>query len=331
MKAIIVEIKGSNAAALCDNSSIVKIPNKNYVVGQQVELVAKKKTRSIRRISAAAACIAMFFGLSATGYAAVTPYSYVTLDVNPSFEYTLNRFDQVIKVESVNDDAQDVLDELDIPKFASLDKVLKLTIDELYNEGYLTEDEKDIMLLSVCSDKESKSDELSAKIAEVTDEYKAESDVIEVTEEDRQTAIDHNTTAGKLSLILDVIEKNDKVTEKDIDELVDKSVKQIKTAMDKSKKPSKDTKEPTEVSENNNGNGNDSHKTPASSVAKDPSKGNSGNPSADNSSKNPSNGGGSNSGSNVKPEDPTDTPVVTPPAPTDDDDIDDSDITGPGK
>ena len=326
MKALIVEIKGNSAAALCDNSSIVKIPNKNYVVGQQVELVARKKTKSIRRISAAAACIAMFFGLSATGYAAVTPYSYVTLDVNPSFEYTLNRFDQVIKVESVNDDAQEVLDEIDIPKFASLDKVLKLTIDELYSEGYLTEDEKDLMLLSVCSGKESKADELTTKIADVTDEYKAASDVIEVTEEDRQTASDHNTTAGKLSLIMEVIEKNDKVSEKDIDELVEKSVKQIIIAMDKSKKPSKEPKEPTEVSENSNSNSNADHKTPASSVSKETNKGNTDKPVTDNSSKNPSNGN-----SNVKPEDPTDTPVVTPPAPTDDDDIDDSDIAGPGK
>ena len=326
MKALIVEIKGRSAAALCENSSIVKIENRNYVIGQQVELVAKKNIRPVRRVSAIAACVAMLFGLSATGYAAVTPYSYVTLDVNPSIEYTLNRFDQVIDVESVNDDGEDVLSEIDVPKFTSLDKALKLTIDELYNEGYLTEDEKDVMLLSVCGGSETKSDELTSKIEEVTDIYKAESDIVEVTEEDRQTASDYNTTAGKLALIMDVLEENNSVTEKDVDKLVNKSVKQIIAVMDKSKTTTKKTEEPEEISEDSSSDS--SQKSQASSVTKDTGRSSS---SSDSSQKTEKKSEKSTENNDAKTDDSTETPEVTPPAPTDDDDIDDSDITGPGK
>lgn len=312
MKALIVEVNGKSAAALCENSNIVKIANKGYRIGQQVEVVAKR--RSLRRLSAIAACAAVFLGLSTTGYAAFTPYSYVTLDVNPSFEYTLNRFDRVIDVRPVNDDADIVLEDVDIPKFADLDDALELTINQLYDEGYLTGDEKDIMLLSVCGGNSNHTDTITSKISVVTTDYDVASDILEVTDEDRQAASELNTTAGKLALIKDVIGKTDKVTEADLESYVDKSVKQIIAVMD-NKKPSA-SKTPSEVSENGN----------SSSPGRNPSSGKS--PvSGDKPSKTP-NGGGNTVV--VKPDDPSEEPVK-PSKPSDNDDIDDSGITGPGK
>lgn len=311
MKALIVEINGRTAASLCENSTVIKIPNKGYHIGQQIEVVPKRKP--VRRISAAVACIAMFFGISTTGYAALSPYSYVTLDVNPSFEYTLNRFDQVIDVNSVNEDADSLLEEIDIPKFADIDKVLRLTIDELYNEGYLTGEEKELMLLSVCGGSDSKTQTLTSALEDVTTSYDVTSDILEVTESDREAAADLNTTAGKLALILDVAGKSDKVNETDVEKYVDKSVKEIIAVLDRKKKPSQ-TEKPGEVSETYSGNSNSSGsgqsqtspgKAPAE-ITETPTKPSS--PSV--------------------PEE-TDTPSETPGNPTGSDDIDD--ISGPGK
>ena len=316
MKALIVEIRGNSAAALCENSGIVKIPNKGYSVGQQVNIVAKKK--SVYRLSAAVACIAMFFGLSTTGYAAFTPYSYVTLDVNPSFEYTLNRFDQVIGVESVNDDAEAVLNEIDIPKFRNIDEVIKLTIDELYNEGYLTGDEKEIMLLSVCGGDDGKTKDLAEKLTDVTTAYEATPDILEVTEDDRKAADDLNTTAGKLALILDIVNKTDKVTEADVEKYVDKSVKEIIAVLDgKTKKPSS-TNSANDVNEKDGASDSTGSGSQAPSAGKAPS------------ASNPPEETTSSPETPQKPEAPSDS-AEKPQVPSDNDDIDDSDISGPGK
>ena len=44
------------------------------------------------------------------------PYGVVSLDVNPSLEYTINRFDYVLKVEGVNEDGRELLDQMDSSK-----------------------------------------------------------------------------------------------------------------------------------------------------------------------------------------------------------------------
>ena len=244
----------------------------------------------------------MLLATGGAGYAtAVSPYSHVTLDVNPSIEYTLNRFDQVVSIDCMNDEGQEIVDNIsdDVSKFASFEDVFKLTVDELYRLGYLTGDEHDYMVLSVCCDKNS----LSA----ITSDYTLTSDVIEVTEKDRAEASDLNTTAGKLALILDVVSKEDKLTEKDVKDFVDKSVKQIAETIDNYKKDPETTTHSKTTDSSNAGKSND--KTGSSDS------------SNSNKTDKPSN-------TTVKP-DPE--PKPDPPKPSDNDDIDDSGLSGPGK
>lgn len=325
MRALIVETDKKHAAALLSDGSIIKVPKRDYIVGQEVSIAVSKKPRRSGFI-AAAACF-MLLATGGAGYAAaVSPYSHVTLDVNPSIEYTLNRFDQVVSIECMNDEGQEIVDNIsdDMSKFASFEDVFKMTVNELYNLGYLTGDEHDYMVLSVCCDKNSsKAAALENSLSAIASDYTLTSDVIEVTEEDRAEASDLNTTAGKLALILDVVSKEDKLTEKDVRDFVDKSVKQIAETIDNYKKgPETTASESDKVSESTvsqspSGSTTHSKTTDSSNTGKSDNK--------DNTS--------DTSGKSDKPSSTTAKPSSETPAskPTDNDDIDDSELSGPDR
>jgi hypothetical protein len=137
MKSVVVEIKNDIAAVLSDDGSIVKVKNKNYVIGQVIEM----KTNKIHFSKKAAICVAtlaiMLLGSGAGVWAYTSPYSYVSLDVNPSIEYTVNRFDRVIDVEAVNEDGQAILDQMDSSLVnASLEDAIAQTVDQIAQDGY---------------------------------------------------------------------------------------------------------------------------------------------------------------------------------------------------
>ncbi|MEG1782721.1 MAG: anti-sigma factor domain-containing protein, partial [Oscillospiraceae bacterium] len=140
MKAVIVELKEKFAAALADDGSFIKIKNDNYSVGQQIEvhkwsIVGKKLSSHIASLAAGFVftCI-----LGYGTYAYMTPESYVSLDVNPSIEYTLNRFERVLDAQAVNEDGSRVLEKINLKKFSNktIDEVMALTIEEITREGY---------------------------------------------------------------------------------------------------------------------------------------------------------------------------------------------------
>lgn len=328
MKALIVETDKKHAAALLSDGSIIKVPKRDYVVGQEVSIAVSKKPRRSGLI-AVAACF-MLLATGGAGYAtAVSPYSHVTLDVNPSIEYTLNRFDQVVSIECMNDEGQEIVDNIsdDISKFASFEDVFKMTVDELYKLGYLTGDEHDYMVLSVCCDKNSsKAADLENSLSAITSDYTLTSEVIEVTEKDRAEASDLNTTAGKLALILDVVSKEDKLTEKDVRDFVDKSVKQIAETIDNYKKDPETT-------------ASDSEKVSETNTSQAPVSASTHSKTTDSSNAGKSNDSKVNTSDNSNKTDKPSTTVTKPdpepepeaPKPSDKDDIDDSGLSGPGK
>ena len=137
MKAIIVEIRENHAAALYDDGSIRQLKNKHYTVGQEIEFgtIAKITSKMIIHIASAAAVIIL---LSASAWAYYTPYSYVSLDVNPSIEYTLNRFDRVLDYTAVNGDGEEILKNLQL-KNEDIEEAIKATVAEIAAQGYFPE------------------------------------------------------------------------------------------------------------------------------------------------------------------------------------------------
>lgn len=63
----------------------------------------------------AAVCMVLVVAAGVKGYSWVqTPVSYVSIDINPSIELELNRFDKVVAVTAYNEEAEDILDGLSL-------------------------------------------------------------------------------------------------------------------------------------------------------------------------------------------------------------------------
>lgn len=144
MKIVIVDLKGRYAAALAENGEIKRIANNHYEIGQEIELYDIKEVRQprsaprvIRRVVAvAAAVIVLAVGSMATAYA--IPYGTVSLESDPSIEYTINCFDYVIGVKALNDDGDAVLNEIDESKLRHhrIEDAIDTTVRQMEKDGY---------------------------------------------------------------------------------------------------------------------------------------------------------------------------------------------------
>ena len=94
----------------------------NYTVPEP-----RRRSGGFRRLAPALACAALLVvGLS--GYQAYfTPTSAISIDINPSVELEINRFDRVITVEGLNDDGTALAAELNV-RFLSYDDALEQII-----------------------------------------------------------------------------------------------------------------------------------------------------------------------------------------------------------
>jgi len=144
MKAVIVDLLGGQAAALCEDGRVVKLPDAGYTLGQRIEVHARKRTRSkwLRAVSAAAAAAVLVLGIGGTAWA--TPYGVVTLDVNPSLEYTINCFDYVLSVSGVNEDGRELLAGMDRKQLVRrhIGDALSASVAQLEAEDWLQDGEE---------------------------------------------------------------------------------------------------------------------------------------------------------------------------------------------
>ena len=70
--------------------------------------IYKKKRRvhpAVRALPALAACLLLTLCLGG-GYLYFVPTAYISVDINPSLELRVNRFDRVVDVEAYNEDGQ---------------------------------------------------------------------------------------------------------------------------------------------------------------------------------------------------------------------------------
>jgi len=141
MKSVVLETKNGFAAVLSDDGTITKVKNKNYMIGQVIEMKIPQisKMGTMKKWAACAASIAILsLGGGVGVWAYTTPYSYVSLDVNPSIEYAVNRFDIVIGVTAVNDDGESILDQIDLKDLnnSNIKDAIEQTIDQIAEDGY---------------------------------------------------------------------------------------------------------------------------------------------------------------------------------------------------
>ncbi len=114
---------------------------------------SSKKTRSIRKIAVALSiCFVLILGGVTAGYIGLynEDYTRVYVDINPSVELTLNRFNVVNDVKYLNADAVEVFDESDVLGKKS-DEALSQIMTKLDQKNFFAKNSQ--LYVSVFSDK----------------------------------------------------------------------------------------------------------------------------------------------------------------------------------
>lgn len=243
MKAVVVEIQNGYAAILSDDGRILKVKNQNYAVGQVIE-VKEAKLKAPRLMPAiVAAALAIVCGIGA--YAYYTPYSYVSLDVNPSIEYTLNRFDRVLKVTGVNDDGKELVKEVALKSLShkKIDEAIAQVVKEIEAEGFFSGDLEGGVVISVSAKNLKKAETLTETLKETTKEAVEEEDVaveaFSVGLQRVQEARELGVTPGKLNLVEKLRDSAENPDDVDIEEWLDKPVKEIMREIKDNRKEAK--------------------------------------------------------------------------------------------
>lgn len=248
MKSVVVEIKAGYAAVLSEDGYISKVKNKNYIIGQTIE-IKSNKFKDINKLvmcSALTAMITIAGGITLWAYK--TPYSYVSLDVNPSIEYSLNRFNKVISITAVNDDGQEILNELGLDKLENenIEDAVTETVNQISKNGYFDNSiDNDIeggIIIATSGEDLEKSGELAEKlqksleneIEEIGKDVNLEAISVEL--ERVQKAKELGVTPGKLNLVEKL--KNSSVDPESIllEDWLNKPVKDIMSAIKENKK-----------------------------------------------------------------------------------------------
>lgn len=240
MKGIVVDIENNRAAVLGDDGRVTKVRNRNYQIGESIQMETKRT--SGRRFGTMAACLVavlMLGGMSTWAYA--IPYSSVSLDGDPSIVLDVNRFDKVISYQIDGDNELLQLSDL---KNMNIHDAVAAVIKELEENNLTDEYSIEDIVITVSSKNNEKTHKLMASLgkeaseaaeAEGMDDVNIEAEGIgfEMVQKARDYTENNDNdtvlTPGKLNLIskIDPEKGFDEMTYDYIDQYAEKTVQQI--------------------------------------------------------------------------------------------------------
>jgi len=144
MNGVVIQTKKHKAAVITENYGIITVKNKNYDIGDCIEILCDKHSSAHFSFKKFAT---IFSAIIFTIIASFFSYNYydknltssyvITIDINPLVEIYFNENDKVIKTVALNADAEQL--DLNSLKNQNVDDALKNYIILCSNKGYLTE------------------------------------------------------------------------------------------------------------------------------------------------------------------------------------------------
>lgn len=131
-------------------NAMTDVSDKYILEAAPVKKVVTLKKKIIRTVSAAACiCIVLAGGMAATTYA--KPVSYIGMDVNPSIELCLNKWNRVIDVVTYNEEASEICNNLKLKHKYYTNAVEILLSDDEFS-AYCKNDETSDLTFTIVSD-----------------------------------------------------------------------------------------------------------------------------------------------------------------------------------
>lgn len=140
----------------------LRAETKNFLARQINE--KKAHTFPILKTAAVAACL--LIAVTAGGaWLYLTPSAYISIDINPSLELGVNRFDRIVSIEDFNSDGQELAEQLDI-RYMDYNEAIEELLSEQTVEAYL--EDGAIMAVTVAGSDEEKTDQILENVEACT-------------------------------------------------------------------------------------------------------------------------------------------------------------------
>ena len=127
-----------------------------------------RRTYAYKRFIPAVVCL-LFVLIGFGGYHVYfTPTSFISIDINPSFELGVNRFDRIVSIQGYNKDGDRLADSLNV-RFLNYTQALKQILENDDVEAYLSRDE--LLSIAVISSDETRNEQMLSHIEACTSEH----------------------------------------------------------------------------------------------------------------------------------------------------------------
>lgn len=224
---VVLELRKKEAVVFNQFGGYEKIKRKDgMVVGQVVEYQKTVNTKlMVSAVSAAAILMVMFFSFSILQYINPKIFAYVTLDINPSMEFSIDNENSVIKLKALNSDAEKITKVVSV-RGKNIDTAIAEVLNEISKTSFIGHKEDNVVVLSTsASDLWSKEDELNRRLNETsilvektvrkfTKNYVVV-ETIPATPEMRKQSIEADMSIGRYALYTKAIEEGYKISLQD--------------------------------------------------------------------------------------------------------------------
>ncbi|NLY18052.1 MAG: hypothetical protein GX045_03665, partial [Clostridiaceae bacterium] len=221
MKGIIIEKNTDNSVLLLSDGSVITVKYApNFDIGSVVSVndVIRTSTFYIKKIASmvASILIIMFIGMGI--YVWKKPVQYICIDINPSVELSVNCFNRIISINSLNDEGWELIKAISV-KADRYENGISKIISKAKELGYIKE-EGDI-LISISSNNMKLNERVQATILErVTDNV----EVMTFDTKEYIKSAENGLSPGKRAIIEMVLESESYAKKED---LVDAPVKEL--------------------------------------------------------------------------------------------------------
>ena len=172
----------------------------------------RRRFRPLATMAACAACLLMALGRL---WLYFTPAAYISVDVNPSLELTVNRFDRVISVTGLNSDGDALAQTLDV-RFLNYTQALEQVLDSEPIVQCLARDE--MLSITVAGNDEARTEEMLSQVSACAagrgNTYCHASDLQTAAE-----AHDYGLSCGKYQMLLELQTLDPSLTAEDIQDM----------------------------------------------------------------------------------------------------------------
>lgn len=248
-KGIVMQIADGQAIVMTKECEFRKIPLLDgMAVGQEIE-VPDQTTQTVRKkplawfgtplrksgVLAASLLLAVGVWGSQSLFAPQAAYAYVTVDINPSVEFTIDQKQHVVDITGLNDDGQHVITDLKVKGMPLIQAVNSLT-EAAKKQGYFASKTEVIITASpAVSDEKLASDHMDldkiendlvaqVKTATTSSESNVDVEGIRVSEEVRAAAKQAGVSPGKYAVYLNAQSNGINVS---LDELKGQSITKV--------------------------------------------------------------------------------------------------------